>query len=58
MTFLNLLEHAMSCLGMLEETITLFEWTKIFVALFKCLSILKVNRDLLGVGIMIGIAMI
>ena len=48
MTYLNLLEEAVSCLGFLEETITMFEWTKIFVALFECLGMLEVNRDLLG----------
>ena len=48
MTCLNLLEHAVSFLGMLEETITLFEWTKIFDAMFECLGLLEVNHDLLG----------
>ena len=38
------LEQAVSCLGLLEETITLFEWTKIYVALFECLGILEVNH--------------
>ena len=28
---------------MLKETITLFEWTKILVALFECLGLLEVN---------------
>ena len=34
----------MICLGLLKETITLFEWTKIFVALFECLGLLEVNH--------------
>ena len=38
------LEQAMSCLGFLEETITLFGWTKIYVALFECLGFLEVNH--------------
>ena len=50
MTFLKLLEQFVSCLGLLEETITLFEWTKIFVALFECLGLLEFNYDLLGAG--------
>ena len=29
---------------MLEETITLFEWTKIPAALFQCLGLLEVNH--------------
>ena len=33
----------MSCLGLLEETITLLEWTKISAALFKCFGMLEVN---------------
>ena len=32
------LEKVVSCLGLLEETITLFEWTKISVAVFECLG--------------------
>ena len=47
MTSLNLLDHGVSCLGLLEEIITLFEWTKIFVVLFECLGMLEVNHDLL-----------
>ena len=35
---------------MLEETITLFEWTKIYVALFECLGLLEVKCGLLGDG--------
>ena len=50
MTFLNLLDVTVSCLGLLEETITMFEWTKISVVVFECLGILEVNRDLLGDG--------
>ena len=38
----------MSCLGLLEETKTLFEWTKNGVALSECFDMLEVNRDLLG----------
>ena len=34
----------MSCLGLLKESITLFEWTKIYVALFEYLGLLEVNR--------------
>ena len=45
---MNLLEQVVSCLGLLEETITLYEWTKIYVALFECLGLLEVNYDLLG----------
>ena len=48
MTCLNLLEKAVSFLGLLEESITLFEWTKIYVALFESLVLLEVSRDLLG----------
>ena len=33
----------MSCLGLLEETINLFEWTKIFVSLFECLGLFEVK---------------
>ena len=40
----------MSCLGLLEETITLFEWTKISIALFECLGLLEVNCNLLEDG--------
>ena len=47
MTCLNLLEKAVSFLGLLEESITLFEWTKIYVSLFECLGMLKFNRDLI-----------
>ena len=50
MTCLNLLEQVASCLGLLEETITLFEWTNISAALFECLGLLEVNRNLLGVA--------
>ena len=39
----------MSCLGLLEKTITLFEWTNISVALFECLGLLEVNYGLLGI---------
>ena len=34
----------MSCLGLLKETITLFELTKISIALFECLVMIEVNR--------------
>ena len=34
----------MSCLGLLEETIMLFEWTKISAPMFECLGMLEVNR--------------
>ena len=34
----------MSFLGLLEETRTLFEWTKISTALFECLGLLEVNH--------------
>ena len=47
MTYLNLLEQVASFLGLLEETITLFEWTNISNALFECLGLLEVNCDLL-----------
>ena len=46
----SLLEQVVSCLGLLKETITLFEWTKISIALFECLGLLELNRDLLGDG--------
>ena len=47
MTCINLLEQVVSCLGLLEETITLLEWTKIFVVVFECLGLIEVNHDLL-----------
>ena len=50
MTFLNLLEQDVRCLGLLEETITLFEWTKISMALSECLGLLEFKRDLLRDG--------
>ena len=46
MTCLKFLENALSCLGLLEETITLFEWTKISVALFECLGLHGLKCDL------------
>ena len=36
-------EQVVSCLGLLKETITFFEWTKISIALFECLYLLEVN---------------
>ena len=30
-------------MGLQEETITLFEWTKISAAMFECLGLLEVN---------------
>ena len=37
------IEQVVSCLGLLKETITLFEWTKIYFALFECLGFLELN---------------
>ena len=33
------LEQDVSCLALLEETITLFQWTKIYVPLFMCVKL-------------------
>ena len=38
------LEQAVSCLGLLKETITLFEYTNISTTMFKCLGLLEVNH--------------
>ena len=40
---MSLLEKVVSCLGLQEETITLFEWKKISIALFACLGLIEVN---------------
>ena len=47
MTFPNFLKHAASYLGLLEETIALFEWTKISAELFECLGLVEVSCGLL-----------